>query len=296
MKICGIIPAMATPMKADGSIDVGAIGPLADALIRNGADALFAVGSMGEAASLGFEDRMTVFRETVAAVNGRVPVLAGTGFVTTEETVRATRACEELGVAAVSVISPFYWKLSQDDLFAHYAEVVRSTSLPVFAYNLPNNTGLNVDPETIGRLYREVGLRGAKDSSAVWENTKGYMDQTGEDFNMLVGSDGLCLEGLKYGACGSISAPANAYTYVMKAIYTRFTAGDLTGAQQAQDDWNAIISLMGSTGGFPGNFKLATDKLVSPVGAPRKPVQPGDPAKLEAVMDKLESIACKYRS
>lgn len=295
MKICGIIPAMATPMKEDGSIDAGAIGALVDALIRDGADGLFACGSMGEAASLNLAERLQVIRETVRAVNGRVPVLAGTGFITTEETVRATKACEDLGVAAVSVISPFYWKLSQENLYAHYAEVIRQTNLPVFAYNLPNNTGLNVAPETIGRLYREEGLRGAKDSSACWENTKGYMDQTGEDFNMLVGSDSLCLEGLKYGACGSISAPANIYTYVMKAIYTRFKAGDLPGAQRAQDDWNAIVDKLGSVGGFPGNFKLAADRVTSRVGAPRLPVQPGDPAKLAAVLEEVEAMASAYR-
>lgn len=295
MEIRGIIPAMATPMNADGSVDVGAVKALVDALICGGADGIFAAGSMGEAASLGFEDRMKVFRATVDAVGGRVPVLAGTGFVTTEETVRATRACEDLGVDAVSVISPFYWKLSQEDLFAHYAAVVEGTDLPVFAYNLPNNTGLNLAPETVGRLYRECGLRGAKDSSANWENTKGYMDCTGPDFNMLVGSDGLCLEGLKYGAWGSISAPANAYTYVMKAIYTHFCAGDLFGAQQAQDDWDAITRLLGTTGGFPGNYKLAVDRVTAHVGPPRLPVQPGDPAKLDAVMEAVEALAAKYR-
>lgn len=85
MKIRGIIPAMATPMKEDGSVDVGAVGALVDALINNGADGIFAVGSMGEAASLGHEERLAVIREAVSAAGGRVPVLAGTGFVTTEE-------------------------------------------------------------------------------------------------------------------------------------------------------------------------------------------------------------------
>lgn len=295
MKLCGIIPAMATPMKEDGSIDADAIGSLTNALIQNGADAIFATGSMGEAASLSLEDRLLVIRETVTAADGRVPVLAGTGFVTTKETVRATVACENLGVAAVSVISPFYWKLSQDDLYAHYAEVIRSTSLPVFAYNLPSYTGLNLNPETIGRLYREAGLHGAKDSSAVWENTRGYMDCTGADFNMLVGEDSLCLKGLEYGSCGSISAPANIYTYVMKAIYTRFHSGDIAGAQQAQADWNAIVSRLASIGSFPGNFKLATDRLVAHAGTPRLPARPGDPAKLAAVMDEVERLADGYR-
>ncbi len=294
MKIHGIIPAMATPMNADGSVDTGAIKALVEALIRNGADGVFAVGSMGEAASLGSAERLRVIRTAVEAAAGRIPVIGGTGFVTTHETVETTRACADLGVDAVSVITPFYWKLSQEDLYAHYAEIIQHTELPVFAYNLPNNTGLNLEPETVGRLYRQEGLAGAKDSSGVWENTKGYMDQTDKGFTMLIGEDALCAKGLEYGASGSISAPANVYTYVMKAIYTRTMAGDLEGARKAQEDWNAIIARMASIGRFPANFKCATNILTARVGMPRRPVLPADPARLEAVRAELEAIASRY--
>ena len=258
MEIKGLIPAMATPMHADGSLNIEAIAPLANALIANGADGLFIAGSMGEAASLSLDERMEAVRATVRAVNGRVPVIAGTGFITTEETVRMTRLCENEGVAAVSVITPYYWKLSQKALYRHYAAVIQSTSIPVFAYNLPQNTGNNLDPETVGRLYRNEGLAGAKDSCAKWENTRAYMDETDEGFCMLVGEDSLCLEGLKYGSKGSISAPANICTHVMSSIYRRFVSGDIEGAQQAQEDWNRITKYLGSTGAFPGSFKLAT--------------------------------------
>lgn len=293
-KIGGIIPAMATPMNRDGSVDTGAVRALADALIANGADGLFAVGSMGEAASLGKEERIRMIGAAAEAAAGRVPVIGGSGFVTTRETVEMTQACADLGVAAVSVISPYYWKLSQEDLYAHYARVIHSTDLPVFVYNLPNNTGLNVDPETVGRLFRNEGLAGAKDSSANWENTKGYMDATGEGFTMLVGEDTLCLRGLEYGSCGSISAPANVYTYVMKTILTRFRAGDTAGAQEAQEDWNRIIRLLLRVGSFPANFKLAADLMTAPVGAPRLPVQPADPAAFAAVKEELDQIASRY--
>lgn len=295
MRIQGIIPAMATPMNSDGSVDTGAVKGLVDALIQNGADAVFAVGCMGEATSLGPQDRLTVIRAAVEAAEGRVPVIGGTGFVTTQDTIEVTRACEDLGVAAVSVITPSFWKLSQDDIYAHYAAVIRHTSLPVFAYNLPKNTGLNLEPETVGRLYRQEGLAGAKDSSAVWENTKGYLDQTDDGFTLLVGEDALCERGLEYGSCGSISAPANAYTHVMKAIYTRFKAGDLEGARAAQADWDAIVTHMTSIGQFPANFKYVTDQVTAPVGAPRLPVRPADPARFAAVKEKMDAIAAKYR-
>ena len=275
MEIKGLIPAMATPMHADGSLNLDGVKPLVDKLLAMGAYGVFAVGSMGEAASLSLEERMQVVRATVKAVDGRVPVLAGTGFVTTAETIRMTRMCEGEGVAAVSVI--------------------HATTLPVFAYNLPQNTGNNLDPETVGKLYRQEGLAGAKDSCAVWENTKGYMDQVDDGFCMLVGEDTLCLEGLKYGSKGSISAPSNAYTYVMAAIYNRFVAGDLEGAQQAQDDWNFIIRRFNAVGAFPGSFKLTTSRLTSDVGPARAPVLPADEAKLNELLPELEAVAAKYR-
>lgn len=295
MEIKGLIPAMATPMHADGSLNLDGVKPLVDKLLAMGAYGVFAVGSMGEAASLSLEERMQVVRATVKAVDGRVPVLAGTGFVTTAETIRMTRMCEGEGVAAVSVITPSYWRMSQEALYRHYASVIHATTLPVFAYNLPQNTGNNLDPETVGKLYRQEGLAGAKDSCAVWENTKGYMDQVDEGFCMLVGEDTLCLEGLKYGSKGSISAPSNAYTYVMAAIYNRFVAGDLEGAQQAQDDWNFIIRRFNAVGAFPGSFKLTTSRLTSDVGPARAPVLPADEAKLNELLPELEAVAAKYR-
>jgi len=238
---------------------------------------------------------MEVVRTAVKAVDGRVPVLAGTGFVTTAETVKMTKLCESEGVAAVSVITPSYWKLSQEAIYRHYASVINSTTLPVFVYNLPNNSGNNVDPETVGKLYRNEGLKGAKDSSAVWTNTKGYMDATGDDFCMLVGEDTLCLEGLKYGAKGNISAPCNTYTYVMAAIHKFFSAGDIKRAQQAQDDWNSILKLLGQIGGFPGNYKYTTSILTSDVGPARLPILPANAEKFKEVFPAADAIAAKYR-
>ena len=131
MEIKGLIPAMATPMHADGSLNLDGVKPLVDKLLAMGAYGVFAVGSMGEAASLSLEERMQVVRATVKAVDGRVPVLAGTGFVTTAETIRMTRMCEGEGVAAVSVITPSYWRMSQEALYRHYASVIHATTLPV---------------------------------------------------------------------------------------------------------------------------------------------------------------------
>ena len=131
MEIKGLIPAMATPMYENGAVNTDLIKPLVDKLIENGAYGVFAVGSMGEAASLGLEERLQIIRATVKAADGRIPVLAGTGFVTTEETIRLTKILEGEGVEAVSVITPFYWKLTQEALYRHYASIIEKTSLPV---------------------------------------------------------------------------------------------------------------------------------------------------------------------
>ena len=295
MDIHGIIVAMATPMRADGALDVDAVKPLVDRLIENGAHGVFAAGSMGEAASLAANERLSLIRATVKAADGRIAVIGGTGFITTKETVEMTRMCKDEGLDAVSVITPYYWKLTQEALYKHYAEVIAASSVPVFAYNLPGNTGNNLDPETVGKLYRQEGLSGAKDSSAVWENTKGYMDATDDGFTMLVGEDSLCFKGLAYGSKGSISAPSNVMTYVMAAIYNRFTAGDIAGAEKAQADWGRVTAIMNSVGRFPGSFKALTDIMTSPVGPARAPVLTIEGEKLAQAKAELEKIAAEYK-
>lgn len=294
-EIRGIIPAMATPVNASGDVDPGKVPQLVERLLENGADGIFVCGSMGEAASFSADERLRLFDKVLECVNGRVPVLGGTGMVSTYETMALTKAVSGMGLAAVSVITPFYWKLSQDNLFAHYARVIDVSDTPVFAYNLPNNTGLNLEPETVGRLYRECGLKGAKDSSGVWENTKGYLDCTGPDFTLLTGSDALCAKGALYGSSGAISAQSNVCTYVLKAVFTRAKAGDAEGAEEAQRDWNEIVRLIATCGMFPGDVKTAVNHLTAPVGDPRLPVLPGDETLFAKVADQILAIAAKYR-
>ena len=206
------------------------------------------------------------------------------------------RRLADSGVAAVSVVTPYYWKLTQEALYRHYAAILEQARIPVLAYNIPGNTGLNLDPETIGRLYREAGLAGAKDSSGDWNNTSGYLRATGSDFTLLTGADELFCMGLESGAKGAISAPANVLTHVMAAVYRRYVNGNLEGARQAQRDWNRVTGLLSRLGGFPGSVKLACDTLTAPVGLPRPPVLPGDAVEMEKIMPELLSIAAAYEA
>jgi 4-hydroxy-tetrahydrodipicolinate synthase len=198
------------------------------------------------------------------------------------------------GIDALSVLSPIYWKTTQEEIYAHFCDIIEAAKLPVIAYNIPRNTGNNIDPDTIGRLYRNAGLAGAKDSSGSFENFSGYISSTGGDFLGIVGSDALILRGLEIGAQGAISAPSNMLTKVACAIYDRFVAGDLNGAQDAQKDWDTALNLLRDIGSFPACFKRAVNHFTAPVGIPRRPLRPADEGKFREILPALEEIRARY--
>jgi len=225
-EIKGIITALSTPMHADESLKLDVLEQLIERLIADGVGGIFVAGSMGEGISLSLEEKVSLAKSAARIINGRVPLLAGTGAITTREVIQANARLADVGVDAFSVLAPSYWKPSQEEIYRHFSDIIAASPVPVMVYNIPRNTGNNVEPETIGRLYRQAGLAGAKDSSGDIANLEGYIRQTGDDFTMLVGSDALILKGLSLGAKGAISAPSNMLTRIPCAIYSRFAAGD----------------------------------------------------------------------
>lgn len=292
--ICGIITALSTPFNDDESLRLEVIPELVDKLIEDGADGIFAAGSMGEAVSLNAEERIALARAAVKAINGRVPFIMGTGCIATKEVIELNARLEGEGIDALSVLTPIYWKTTQEEMYAHFCDIIKASKLPVIAYNIPRNTGNNIDPDTIGRLYQNAGLIGAKDSSGSFENFSGYIKNTGEDFLGIVGSDALILRGLQIGAKGAISAPSNMLTKVACAIYDRFVAGDPDGARDAQKDWDEALTLLRDIGSFPACFKRAVNHFTAPVGIPRRPLRPADEGKFRQVLPALEQIRAKY--
>ncbi len=168
-------------------------------------------------------------------MDGRVPFYAGTGCVTTKETVELTKEASAIGgIDCLSVISPYFTAIKQDDLIRHYSAVAECTKLPILLYNIPARTGNNIDFKTVKALASHQNIIGIKDSSGNFDNTLKYIENTDPRLSVLAGSDSLILWTLKAGGSGAISGCSNVFPELMASIYNYFIKGDFDKANEAQ--------------------------------------------------------------
>ena len=269
----GIIPAMVTPMTAEEELNEKSLRKLTNFLIDGKVHGLFAAGSQGESWALTHAEKRRVWEAVVEEARGRVPVYAGTAGMTTRETIELTRLAEKAGVDAASILTPFFIRPNEDELFDHYQAIAGSTSLPIVVYSNPIRTNVRVLPGLLARLAQVPGIVGIKDSSGDLELTAEYIRVVPPGFSVLVGLDTLIYAGLTYGAKGSIAATANVVPALAASIYDRFAGGDLSGALQAQRSL-APLRLAFTWGTYPVVIKEALNLLGMDVGPCRSPVGP----------------------
>ena len=274
VELKGIITPILTPMNADESVNLEELKNQIDRLIENGVHGIFPFGTNGEGYILREEEKIAVLEATIAQVKGRVPVYAGSGCISTADTIRMSKKAEELGADVLSIITPSFAVASQKELYQHYVEVAKHVDTPIVLYNIPARTGNKLLPETVAKLAKDVDvIVGAKDSSGDWENLKAYITQTREldkDFYVLSGNDSLILPCLKEGGRGGIAGCSNVYPKVLSSIYELFVAGKLEEAQQAQDSIASFRAVFKY--GNPNTVvKKAVAMLGYPVGDCRRP-------------------------
>jgi len=267
----GIIPAMVTPVMSDGKINAEALRKLTTYLINGGVHGLFPVGSQGEFYALTFEEKKRVIEVVVEEAQGRVPVYAGTGAVTTREAVALTKMAEEAGVSAVSVLTPYFIRPNEEELLEHYSAVAKATRLPVLLYNNPQRTGVNISAEFVARASKIENIVGIKDSSGDVTLTAEYIRRTGDKFSVLAGRDTLIFGTLCYGGKGAIAATANVAPRVVVEIYEAFHAGDWKRSREAQFRL-APLRLAFDLGTFPVVIKEALNLLGIDAGGGIPPV------------------------
>jgi 4-hydroxy-tetrahydrodipicolinate synthase len=272
--IHGIIPPVATPMRADEELDLPRFRWFLDHLIARGVHGLFVLGTNGEAYALDEREKQELVATAVAHVARRRPVLVGTGAPSTRETVRLTRMAEREGADAVSVVTPYFITPTQAELYDHFRRVAESTSLPVVLYNNPATCGgLKLDVDTVARLARLPNVAGIKDSSGDLTNTLEYLRVVPADFAVLQGRDTLIYPSLVFGARGAIPASANVAPAICAEIYDAFLRGDHAAALAAQYRLNPVrLSLALATP--PGGPKAALELLGLSLGPCRSPVAP----------------------
>ena len=274
VEIKGIIPPILTPMNADETINERELRNQVNRVIGAGVHGIFPFGTNGEGYILSLKEKEEILEAVVDQVKGRIPVYAGTGCISTRDTVYMSRRAEELGADALSIITPSFAVASQKELYDHYCEVAKHVNIPIVLYNIPARTGNKLLPETVAKLAKDVDvIMGAKDSSGDLENLKAYIELTRDvdkDFAVLAGNDGNILPCLKAGGAGGVAGRANLWPKTIASIYDCFLAGDLKKAQAAQDAV-AILQRVFKYGNPNTVIKKAVALMGYPVGDCRKP-------------------------
>lgn len=297
VELKGIIVPIVTPMNPeDESVNLDELRNQIERQIAGGVHGLFPFGTNGEGYILSMKEKEEVLEATIDQVKGRVPIYAGTGCISTRDTIYMSKRAQELGADVLSIITPSFALASQKELYDHYVEVAKHVDIPIVLYNIPPRTGNKLLPETVAKLAKDVNvILGAKDSSGDIENLKAYIRLTREldkEVAILAGNDGAILTCLKEGGAGGIAGRANIWPETVAKIYDCFKAGDLEGAQAAQDAI-AILQQTFKYGNPNTIIKTAVALQGHPVGKCRAPFNYVPEEGMEAIKKVLAENEAK---
>lgn len=290
LAIEGILPAVVTPFRDDEEIDGSTLRAITDRLIHAGVNGLFAGGSSGEFCTLDAEERARSLRLFHEAAAGRVPVIGNVGSITTRDTVRLARTAGKIGLDAIAIVTPYYLKPSQDELFEHYTAVCRAVQLPVLAYNFPQHGGVGLEPKTLGRIAAACeNLIGIKDSGGSLEMAAAFLECAERDLIVLVGPEKLTLTALELGCAGVVTGCGNIVPELFVDLYRAWHEGRRAEAERLQ----GLVDELASTvplHPFPSILKEGMEQCGIPAGRCRRPVGrvPAEAARtVSAVLAKL---------
>jgi 4-hydroxy-tetrahydrodipicolinate synthase len=220
----GSMVAIITPFK-NGKVDEKAFGDLIEFHIKNGTDAIVPCGTTGESATLSHEEHHRVVQLTVEAVNRRIPVVAGAGSNSTEETLELMSFARKAGADGALLITPYYNKPTQEGLYRHFKLAAESVEIPIILYNVPGRTSVNMLPTTVARLREIRNIVGIKEASGDLKQVSEVIRLCGRDFGVFSGDDFTNLPVLAIGGIGSISVTANVAPADCAALFDAFFSG-----------------------------------------------------------------------
>lgn len=280
----GLITPVLTALDENEKFNPTAYKDFINMLIEAGVHGIFPLGTNGEFYAFNNEEKYEIIKTAVEAVNGRVPVYAGTGCVTTKETIEFSLKVKDLGVDCLSVNSPYFVSVSQEDIYNHFSAVAKAVDMPILLYNIPARTGNNIDFKTVKKLMEFENIIGIKDSSGNFDNTLKYIENTNSRINVLAGSDSLILWTLMAGGTGAISGCSNVFPELMVSIYNYFIKGDIEKANEAQKKIRPFRNVM-QMGNPNSVVKLAANLRGLNVGPARRPSNCTDPKIIEALKE-----------
>ena len=278
VQLRGVLTALATPFAADGGVDEALLRKVVDRSIDAGVHGVVACGSTGEFSTMTGDERRLVVETVVDQAARRVPVIAQTGATNTAEAIRLSRHAQSAGADVIMPVAPYYEPLSVEETLTYLRTVAGSVDVHVMIYNLPVATGVDLDPDTVGALAREVeNIRYIKNTTVDMAQSARLIHNHGDVISTFVGWDSLLLAALAEGAAGVMAGTANVVPAELVAVYDAVSAGNLG---QAREAWARVYPLIDAIMAQPfiPAVKAGLAAVGFPVGKPREPVAALDPA------------------
>lgn len=225
-----LLTAMVTPFNEQNKVDYDKVTELIEYLIDQDSDGLIIAGTTGESPTLTNEEKVQLFKHTVKVVNGRVPIIAGTGSNNTKNSIALTKQAEEAGVDALLLVTPYYNKPNQAGLYQHFLALAESTSLPIMLYNIPGRTMVHLTVETIVALSKIDNIVSVKESSGNLDAISQIIEQTDDSFTVYSGDDSLTLPLKSIGADGVVSVSSHIVGKEMKQMLNAYDEGNVKEA------------------------------------------------------------------
>jgi 4-hydroxy-tetrahydrodipicolinate synthase len=283
----GSLTALVTPFEKSGGFDEKAFRAFVEWQIAEGTKGLVPVGTTGESPTLSHDEHRQVVKACVETASGRVPVIAGAGSNNTEEAIGLVRYAEEVGADAVLVVTPYYNKPTQRGLYAHFAAVAKSTSLPILIYNIPPRSVIDLMPETMGRLAHDFkNIVGVKDATGKVERVSEQRMTCGKDFIQLSGEDASALGFNAHGGVGAISVTSNVAPRLCAEFQEATLNGEKEKALELQDRLMPLHKAIFIEPGVSGS-KYALSRLGKAENIVRSPlvtVEEATAEKIDAAM------------
>ena len=236
----GSLVAIVTPMHEDGSLDFESMEELIEFHITNKTDAIVAVGTTGESATLDFNEHSEVIKTTISIINKRIPVIAGSGANSTSEALELTQRSKELGADACLLVTPYYNKPTQNGLYCHYKKIADEVSIPQILYNVPGRTSVDMLPDTVYKLSSHPNIIGIKEASGDLSRSSELLEKCSENISVFTGDDKTSMRDILMGFDGNISVTANIAPLEMHNMCVYAKNGDKKDAEIINNRLDAL--------------------------------------------------------
>ncbi len=291
----GSAVALVTPFTKDNKVNFDKLAELIEYHIENKTDAIVSCGTTGEATTMSDEEILSVLEFTVKKVNGRIPVIAGTGSNNTMHSVELSQKAEALGVDGLLIITPYYNKANKSGLKKHFVTIAESVNIPIILYNVPGRTCMNISPALIAELAQVPNIVAVKEASGDLGQVAEIASLVPEDFAIYSGNDDSIVPLLSLGGHGVISVLANVCPRETHDLVEKYLNGDVEGSRKIQLNLDALIAaLFIEVNPIP--VKTAMNLLGFEVGDLRLPLDNMDPANLEVLKKELVNAGLKVQA